>query len=71
MTEHTNGEKLVAVRRELQLRNRLYPRWVEDQRIMAADAEWQISVFEAIVRDYERLYEADEIKAKGERLPGI
>ena len=48
------AEKLVALKREVALRRRVYPKWVKDGRMKIRDAEYQIKVMEEIVADYER-----------------
>lgn len=58
---HTAADKLAAVRREITMRRRVYPRWVEANRMSQAKADEEIAVMEAIVADYER-------QVAGERL---
>jgi hypothetical protein len=58
---HTTHDKLEAVKRELSYRRRVYEKRVAENRMTKAHADYQISVFEAIEADYEKL-------EKGERL---
>jgi hypothetical protein len=51
----TTTDKLACVKRELLMRKRVYPRWVEDKRISEGLATHQIACMEAIVEDYEAL----------------
>lgn len=54
-------EKLDAVRRELKLRKRVYPRMVEAGRMTASFAEGNIHIFEAIESDYRVQVEAERL----------
>jgi hypothetical protein len=58
MTEH---EKLRCVERELEMRRRIYPRWVATNKMTQKKADHEIACFEAIVEDYRKI-------VKGERL---
>lgn len=44
--------KLKAVQREIDYRQRNYPRWVKDGRMKQADADAQIAIFREIEKDY-------------------
>ncbi|MBK6800322.1 MAG: hypothetical protein IPG83_02225 [Novosphingobium sp.] len=57
----TADEKLAAVRRDLNMRRRVYPRWVSNGKMNQAKADEETAVMEAIVADYER-------QVQGERL---
>lgn len=57
----TAEDKLREVERELKLRRRFYPHWIEIGKIDASDARRQIEILEAIAEDY-------EWQAKSERL---
>jgi hypothetical protein len=57
----TAEDKLREIERELKLRRRLYPHWIEIGKIEAGDAKRRIEVMQAIADDYER-------QAKSERL---
>lgn len=57
----TAAEKLACVTRELNMRRRVYPRWVESGKMTQAKADHEIRVMEAIAADYER-------QVHGERL---
>ncbi len=49
----SDREKLACARRELAMRRRVYPRWVEAGRMTREEAEREIAVMDAIVADYE------------------
>lgn len=51
----TTTEKRDAVKREIAMRRRVYPRWVSDGRMTRAKADAEIAVMEAILADYEAL----------------
>lgn len=53
MTEFTAKQKLACVARELAMRRRAYPRFVENGRMDASEAQREIAVMEAIVQDYQ------------------
>ena len=56
MTEAISAEfKLACARRELAMRRRVYPRWLEEGRISKALAAREIRGMEAIVADYEAI----------------
>jgi hypothetical protein len=57
----TDADKLACVQRELKLRQRVYPRFIEERRLSAGRAAHELAAMEAIVRDY-------EAKAAEERL---
>ena len=48
----TTADKRAALQRELKMRRRVYPKWVRDCRMTAADADREIAVMEAILADY-------------------
>lgn len=48
----TTADKRAAIQRELKMRRRVYPKWVRDGRMAAADADREIAVMEAILADY-------------------
>jgi hypothetical protein len=55
----TCAEKLACIRRELAMRQKVYPRWIEQGRMTAAKAAAEIATMRAIAEDYEILA-ADE-----------
>lgn len=57
----TATEKLEAVRRELNWRNKVYPRRVAEFRMTPQEAKFQIAVMEAIAEDYERLAQSERL----------
>lgn len=46
-------EKLSEIRRELAIRERIYPEWIRIGRITGTRAQQQIDVLRAIERDYQ------------------
>lgn len=73
----TINEQIAAIRRELEYRRKLYPRWVEIKKISEKDATYQIEVMEQIlctlitvkdfiigttVRDEEKLKKAEKVQ---------
>lgn len=74
----TINEQIAAIRRELEYRRKLYPRWVEIKKISQKDADYQIEVMEQIlctlitvkdfiigttVRDEEKLKKAETVQS--------
>ena len=55
----TMEQKLAAIEREIRLRKRVYPRWVEQKKMSAVSAVQQIAIMEEIAEDYRALV-ADE-----------
>lgn len=49
----TKQHKISELRRELQMRRRVYPRFVEQGRMTDFDAKRQIAILESILRDYD------------------
>lgn len=73
----TINEQIAAIRRELEYRRKLYPRWVEIKKISPKDADYQIEVMEQIlctlitvkdfiigttVRDEEKIKKAEKVQ---------
>jgi hypothetical protein len=56
----TLAEMAAEAKRELAMRQRLYPRWVEDGRMKAHQAERQIAVMQAIVAELGERVAANE-----------
>lgn len=48
----TDQDKLECSKRELEMRRRVYPKWVESGRMSAGRAEHEIACMAAIARDY-------------------
>lgn len=48
----TSADKLACVQRELKLRRRVYPRFVEEGKISAGRSAHELAAMEAIVADY-------------------
>ena len=63
MNTYSTKQKHKAIMRELNLRKRVYPRWIEQKRMSPHMASEEISIMEAIALDYEKL-----IVAEAERL---
>jgi hypothetical protein len=54
----TTADKLACAKRELAMRNNVYPRWIEQKKMSAGKAAHEIACMEAIILDYEaELYE--------------
>lgn len=73
----TINEQIAVIRRELEYRRKLYPRWVEIKKISQKDADYQIEVMEQIlctlitvkdfiigttVRDEEKIKKAEKVQ---------
>lgn len=61
------GEQIAEVRRELTLRRRNYPHWVQSGRLKQATADRQIRVMEAVLATLEA---RADIAASAERVGG-
>jgi hypothetical protein len=57
----TNQEKLDAVRREIRMREYVYPRRVEDKKMTPVEAAREINVMKAIAADYEAKLAAERL----------
>jgi hypothetical protein len=56
----TARDKWKCADRELQLRHRVYPRWVEQGRMTMAVARRELDLMAEIAADYRQLAEAEE-----------
>jgi hypothetical protein len=61
MSKFTAEQKCVAIKRELKLRRRVYPRWIEAGRIDSREAVHEIAIMEAIAEDYEKLAQQERL----------
>ncbi len=59
----TEYDKLQCAERELRLRERAYPRFVEQKKISAGRAELELEIMRAIVDDYRRRVEQQPASA--------
>lgn len=57
----TAEQKRKAVERELSFRRRVYPRWVESNKMTQRQADEQIAIFEAIRIDYGNAEQAERL----------
>lgn len=53
MSMFTLEQKLRCVARELNMRRRVYPRWVEQKRMSQDKANLEIALMEQIISDYQ------------------
>lgn len=49
----TVADKRACIERELKMRRRVYPRWVEQRRMSQQQADREIKLMEAIAADYD------------------
>lgn len=52
VSEVSLAQKIEELEREIKVRRRVYPRWVQSGRIDTATAHGRITVLQAILRDY-------------------
>ncbi len=52
MADITHDDKRACIERELKMRRKVYPRWVENQKMTQAQADREIAIMEAILADY-------------------
>lgn len=57
----TNADKLACAEREVKMRKRVYPRWIEAGKLSLGKAEHEIAAMEAIVADYRALADKDRL----------
>ena len=57
----TAEDKLTCVLRELQMRERVYPIWVEKGRMSAEKSEREMALMASIVEDYRALAEKERL----------
>jgi hypothetical protein len=49
----TTADKLACAKRELAMRQQLYPRWIETKKLSAGKAAHELAAMRAIIADYE------------------
>ncbi len=49
----TTGDKIRCLKREIAMRERNYPRWVESGKMKQHDADREVAVMKAVLHDYE------------------
>ena len=57
----TEMDKLKCVERELKMRLRVYPRWIEIGRMSQKQAEHELACMRAIVEDYRKIAVGDRL----------
>lgn len=57
----TAADKLACAERELKMRKRCYPRWIDADTISADKAAHEIAAMEAIVADYRAATEKERL----------
>ena len=57
----TNADKLACAERELKMRQRVYPRWVEQDRMSAGKAAHEIACMQAIVNHFLVIVEKERL----------
>lgn len=57
----TTADKLACLKREIAMRKRVYPRWVEAGRLSSAKAADEIAIMEAIMEDYRSMAEKERL----------
>lgn len=48
----TPADKRACIERELRMRRRVYPRWVQAGKLSQAEADREVAVMQAILADY-------------------
>jgi hypothetical protein len=67
----TNADKLACIKRELALRSRLYPKWVEQDRLTARKAAHEIACIEQIANDYQRIVDREREQIRESLFPPV
>lgn len=49
----TRDDKIAALRREMALRERVYPKWIASGRMKQSKADHELAVMRAILADYQ------------------
>lgn len=57
----TEAEKFECAKRELAMRKKVYPRWVEQGRMTQQKADREIACMSAIVEDYRKICEGERL----------
>ena len=60
MPEWSARDKLKEIERELVLRNKLYPRWIQQNALTIKTAQKQIGILKAIADDYRERIHRDQ-----------
>lgn len=64
----TDQNKLECAKRELAMRMRVYPKWVDSGRMSQDKADHEIAVMAAIVEDYKAKINPSLFEAKDDKL---
>ena len=64
MTAITIEQQIAAVRRELAMRQRVYPGWVEKKKMKQADADYQLAAMQAVHDTLMAIKEEADAKTK-------
>lgn len=62
------GEQIACVRREIAMRERVYPRWVQDRRMAQATADREIACMRAVLATLEAIEKGETPAAIQGRL---
>jgi hypothetical protein len=57
----TEADKFDCAKRELAMREKMYPQWVSSGRMKPDVARWQIQCMAAIVEDYRKICEGERL----------
>jgi hypothetical protein len=57
----TNTDKLKCAQRELAMRKRVYPRWIEQNKMSEGKSAHEIACMEAIVADFQAAVEKERL----------
>lgn len=57
----SSADKLACAKRELRMREQVYPRWIAQGRIKEAQARHELAVMRAIIDDYQKLADAERL----------
>jgi hypothetical protein len=59
--EFTNAQKLACIEREIKMRERVYPRFVENSKMTRQKADEEIALMHAIAEDYRAAAEKERL----------
>jgi hypothetical protein len=57
----TRADQIACVRREIEMRQRVYPRWVEAGRMTMAKARIEIETMQSVLKTLEHLHETERL----------
>lgn len=60
MFEPTLQDQIICIRREIAMRNKVYPRWIENGKMKQDKAAWEVKCMENVLESLHRLVDLEK-----------